>query len=265
MNKLRWGLLCLAVVCVPALQAGDRGSEAKKGGRFFRAGSFGGQGKGDKAKVFFSDEKKVGDKDADDKRPGAGRRRDGPGAFQLQFGRGGPVVTEKDLEELKLTAEQKEKVAKVLKDHEARQKELTKQLADLRGGGDRAKLREVTQDLARARREAQDKVKAVLNEDQQKKFEEQRRNRGRGFGRGVPGGPGGFGRFAPGQVLPGALKDRLELSEEQKKAVEALEKEVKEKLNKILTDEQKKKLQQGTGRPGGDRPARPRRPGNDPR
>jgi outer membrane protein assembly factor BamB len=86
---------------------------------------------------------------------------------------------------------------------------------------------------------------------------------GRG-GRG-PGGPGrggfgGFGGFAaPGQLLPPFLQERLNLTDEQKKQLEALQKEVDGKLDKILTEEQRKQLKEmregfrrgGPGGPGG--------------
>jgi Spy/CpxP family protein refolding chaperone len=67
-------------------------------------------------------------------------------------------------------------------------------------------------------------------------------------------------------VLPPPLKQELRLSEEQEKQIADLEKEVKAKLMKILTDEQKRKLedmrQRGPGGPPpGDRPPpRPERP-----
>jgi hypothetical protein len=68
---------------------------------------------------------------------------------------------------------------------------------------------------------------------------------------GFPGGPGGFGGPPQaGQILPGGVKERLNLTDEQKKQLEQLQKEVDDKLAKILTDEQKKTLRQPFG-PGG--------------
>jgi outer membrane protein assembly factor BamB len=62
------------------------------------------------------------------------------------------------------------------------------------------------------------------------------------------GGIGGFGRPPqPGQVLPPSVQERLELTAEQKKQVEGLQKDVDAKLGKILTDDQKKQLQQPRG------------------
>ncbi len=79
---------------------------------------------------------------------------------------------------------------------------------------------------------------------------------GPGFGPpgGGPGGPG-MGRPQPGEILPRFLRDRLELSDEQEKQIQALQKEVDAKLAKILTSDQKQQLQEmrqrGPGGPGG--------------
>ena len=86
-------------------------------------------------------------------------------------------------------------------------------------------------------------------------------------GRGGQGGPGGRnGRDMgpppkPGQILPAHLQDELNLTEAQKKKIEALQKEVDAKLAKILTDEQRQQLEEignrgpgGHGGPGGGGP-----------
>jgi hypothetical protein len=97
-----------------------------------------------------------------------------------------------------------------------------------------------------------------------------------GRGPGGPGGPGGRGRGGfggppqPGQVLPPFLQERLNLTADQKKQLEELEKEVDGKLGQILTGEQKKQLQEmrdgggrgGPGGPGGRGPGGPP-PGGD--
>jgi outer membrane protein assembly factor BamB len=77
-----------------------------------------------------------------------------------------------------------------------------------------------------------------------------------GFGgAGGRGGPG-FARPQPGQILPGFLQQMLNLSDDQKKRLEDLQKDVDGKLGKILTDEQKKQLKEppaGFGPGGGGR------------
>ena len=78
-----------------------------------------------------------------------------------------------------------------------------------------------------------------------------------GGGRGGFGGPGG-GPPQPGQILPRMLRQRLALTAEQEKQVDALQKEVDAKLDKILTSEQKQQLKQMRERgPGGFGPGGP--------
>src|SRR6478672_9256596 len=60
-----------------------------------------------------------------------------------------------------------------------------------------------------------------------------------GRGRGRFGGPP-----QPGQILPGFLQEQLHLTDDQKKQVAELQKEVDAKLDKILTAEQKSQLKE---------------------
>lgn len=71
-----------------------------------------------------------------------------------------------------------------------------------------------------------------------------------------PGRPGGrFGPPRPGQIMPPPVREMLNLSPEQEKQVDALQKEVDENLKKILTDDQRKQLdemrERRRGGPGG--------------
>ncbi|MGZ4963206.1 MAG: hypothetical protein ACXWBP_06745 [Limisphaerales bacterium] len=98
---------------------------------------------------------------------------------------------------------------------------------------------------------------------------------GQRAGRRQAGGPGGPGGMQPGgfHVMPPFVQEQLKLTDDQKKQVADLEKQTKEKLDSILTDEQKQKLkdmrsqfgrggrgpggqggQGGPGGPGGNRP-----------
>jgi hypothetical protein len=84
-----------------------------------------------------------------------------------------------------------------------------------------------------------------------------------GGDKGGKGGPGGKGfgmRPRPGQIMPPFLAERLKLTDDQKKAVADLQKDVDAKLDKMLTDEQKAELKKmkeagpgGFGGPGGPR------------
>jgi hypothetical protein len=95
--------------------------------------------------------------------------------------------------------------------------------------------------------------------------------RRRGFG--PPGGPGGFGPGGfggpprPGQILPPFLEQELNLTDAQKQQIAVLQKEVDDKLAKVLTDQQKQQLKEmrrgprpggrgrrGPGGPGGGGP-----------
>ena len=84
-----------------------------------------------------------------------------------------------------------------------------------------------------------------------------------GFGQPGKPGKGGFGfggRGAPGQILPVPVIERLKLTDEQKKALADLQKDVDAKLEKLMTDEQraefKKMKEAGPGGPGGGFPGR---------
>ena len=79
-----------------------------------------------------------------------------------------------------------------------------------------------------------------------------------GKGEGKGGGRGGFGRPQVGQIMPTFIQDTLKLTDDQKKQVADLQKEVDTKLQSILTDDQKKQLKEisergfgGRGGPGG--------------
>lgn len=64
-----------------------------------------------------------------------------------------------------------------------------------------------------------------------------------GGGGGRQGRGGAFGAFAPpGEIMPSFLQGILQMSDEQKKQLEDLQKEADGKLDKILNDEQKKEL-----------------------
>ena len=82
--------------------------------------------------------------------------------------------------------------------------------------------------------------------------------------RGGLGGPGGFGRRPqPGQIISPPLQDTLNLTAEQKQQLDDLQKDVDNRLAKLLNDEQNKQLKEmrdmfgrGPGGPGGGRGGR---------
>lgn len=100
-------------------------------------------------------------------------------------------------------------------------------------------------------------------------------------GKGGKGGEKGPPRFELGQVFPPPLLEELNLTPAQAKELDAIKAELKSKLDKLLTDEQKTTIENfrprggpggpagekggkggkgdkgGKGAPGGDRPERP--------
>ena len=166
---------------------------------------------------------------------------------------GGPVMPAELAEKLGLSAEQKDKIAKLQADFDKQNQEAQAKMKDAIQSKDREKIRAATQQLGvnpfKARQELETKVKDVLTEEQKKKFDEQRPQGRPGFGRpGFPGGPGP----QPGVILPAPLQERLELTAEQKEKLAQLQKDVDAKLGSILTEEQKKRLdqlKQAHGRP----------------
>jgi hypothetical protein len=78
-----------------------------------------------------------------------------------------------------------------------------------------------------------------------------------------PGMGGGFAMrlFAPGEIMPPPIRDMLQLTDEQKKKLDELQKETDAKVEKLLNDEQRKQLKEmkdrGPGGPGGPPPGGP--------
>jgi hypothetical protein len=169
---------------------------------------------------------------------------------------------------LKLSDSQKEKIKGINDD-------LQKEMRELFQAGPGPDTMKKQQGL---QKEAADNILKVLNDDQKaalkdlkgEPFELARGGFGGpgGFGPGGPGGPGGGfgGPPQPGMILPPFIQDRLKLTDEQKKKLEELQKDVDSKLGKILTDDQKKQLkdmQEGRGGPGGRGPGGRGGPGQD--
>ena len=71
-------------------------------------------------------------------------------------------------------------------------------------------------------------------------------------GDGPPGGGRGGGRGQPGQIMPAFIQDALKLTDDQKKQLADLQKEVDGKVEGLLTDDQKTQLKAMRARgPGG--------------
>ena len=81
---------------------------------------------------------------------------------------------------------------------------------------------------------------------------------GMGGPMGGPGGGFGFQMPAPGELMPPPVQMMLQLTDEQKKQLADIQKEVDQKLEKLLTEEQRKSLKEMKDRgPGGMGPGGP--------
>jgi hypothetical protein len=150
--------------------------------------------------------------------------------------------------DLKLNEEQRDKYAKIETDYKEKVKAAQeKYRADIVGLNDRAKAREAMETMqaatAKAREDHLAKIEPILNAEQKKLFAQIKLQ---------PVPPGGGVRPLPpiqiggglNPVVPPALQNRLQLTDEQKKQLDAIQKEAEAKILKMLTDEQKKTLEQ---------------------
>lgn len=154
------------------------------------------------------------------------------------------LLTADALEKLKLTADQKEKYGKIEADYKDKYTAAkTAYSAAIQGVRDREKFKEAQEklqaDTKKAREEQLAKVEPLLTADQKAVFAQVKSQPLPGGGiRPQPIGGGGIN-----QVLPPAVQNRLQLTDEQKKQIDAIQKEVEAKVMKVLTDEQKKQLE----------------------
>lgn len=150
---------------------------------------------------------------------------------------GPPFDLPRILGQLNLTADQKEKVEKFMKElgekHEGAKRKLAEAIEQAKQNQDREKVRELFEvhgkKIAKLHEELLGKVRDVLTEEQKRRFAEVQQRR-----------PGSFPGF--GQILPPPLQERLGLTPEQRERVGKLQKETETKLREILNDEQNKKL-----------------------
>jgi Spy/CpxP family protein refolding chaperone len=183
-----------------------------------------------------------------------------------QFGGlgGGPLLTAEAVEKLKLSADQKEKYAKIEDDYKDKAKAGGEKIREAFQSKDKDKIKDALTGLKTDREKLRGdylaKVEALLNDDQKKTFADVKNDRG-GLGGLLPGGgiPGLGGKTGPqvgGQFIPSDAQEKLKLSDEQKKKIESLQKELESKIMGVLTDEQKKQFEElKKGATQGQRPS----------
>jgi hypothetical protein len=191
---------------------------------------------------------------------------------------------------LNLSDEQKEKIRAINKELDADRREIFSSAfgggggGRPGGGGGFGRIDpEVTKKLESLQKEAVANAVKVLSDEQQSAYKELTGEHfdlpggvfafggGGAFGAGGFGGPGGFGGGGfggpggfgggfggggvPGQVLSTGVQDQLKLTPEQKKELEAIQTEVDARLEKMLTEEQRKQFKEMKDRrPGGAPP-----------
>jgi hypothetical protein len=99
---------------------------------------------------------------------------------------------------------------------------------------------EQAKQLDELKKHAEDKLQSILTDEQKKQLKAPPPGQG-----GPPGGRGGLpGGLQAVEVLPAMLRPRLKLTDDQKKELEALQKETQTKLDTVLTAEQRKLLKE---------------------
>jgi Spy/CpxP family protein refolding chaperone len=181
------------------------------------------------------------------------------------FGRaraGGPLIPAEAKDKLNLTADQKEKVAKLEKEFEEKNKEATDKTREAiqkafqdRDAATRQKVRDLREAPEKLRTEYESKLTALLTDEQKKKFEEARQTaRGRG-GLGQNVRP--FGRFQEQSLQSREVQEKLNLNDDQKAKLEQLQKEFEAKQLEVLNEEQKKQFEELKKQPARPNPRRP--------
>ena len=153
------------------------------------------------------------------------------------------------VEKLKLTAEQKDKYAKLDTEYKEKSKSAQdKFIEDVKGNRDREKIKEANDKLQADKKKLRDdllaKVEPILTAEQktvfaQVKVQQPTPNPGVIRRPDLPIVGGGVG-----QVLPPGVQQRLNLTDDQKKQIADIQKEVEAKVLKVLTDEQKKQFEE---------------------
>jgi len=162
------------------------------------------------------------------------------------------LVAPEVLDKLKLTDEVKEKVVKLDKEFQDKDKEMFGKSRDaLRKAAedkDREAMKKLFEDMrdnreksTKLRQEYEGKVASLLTTEQKKTFDDAKSERRPAFGQGTTPGRRPETPAAGGaSVLP--QLERLNLSDEQKDKIAKLRKELESKIKDVLTDDQKKKL-----------------------
>jgi Spy/CpxP family protein refolding chaperone len=151
------------------------------------------------------------------------------------------------VEKLNLSAEQKDKIAKIEKEFADKSKESVSQIRakmeKAKADKDRAAMQKAQAELAevqKLRAAFETQVRELLTEEQRASF-------ARAAGSQRPGAAGS-------SLIPLAIQQRLGLSDEQQQKLQALQKEFESKALQVLTDEQRQRFEEFKSRTRQPRP-----------
>src|SRR5262249_46079000 len=134
---------------------------------------------------------------------------------------GGGLLSSEAVDKLKLTAEQKEKYTKIEEEFKEKQKASGEKLREAFQSKDKDKIKDAFQnvrgDAEKLRTDYLTKVESLLTAEQKKTFADVKNEQPRFGGRGPGAGGGGA------SVIPPRIQEKLGLSEEQKKKIEAVQ------------------------------------------
>jgi Spy/CpxP family protein refolding chaperone len=186
--------------------------------------------------------------------PGDPPKLNGPLGFNAE------LLSAKALERLKLTKEQRADYDKLEEEFKKKQREAQGKVFDPSKAPDPAAIKDSFEAMRKVRPEYLAKVEKLLNEDQKKTLEQIRGEVG--FGQGgftplFPQVPGPLGHVVGAPFLPAEAQKKLNLTDDQKKKVDELQKELESKIMGLLTDEQKKAFEEMKKRPFGIGPNPP--------
>lgn len=153
-----------------------------------------------------------------------------------------PLVSADIAAKLNLAGDQKDKIAKIEKEYADKMKgtdsKIKEALEKAKKDRNRAAYKDVQDQIQTAKNQRQEfagKVNSLLNDDQKKIFDDKKEPGAARRPATASGGPVPF-------LLP-QIQDRLELTADQKEKLSALQKEFESNSLKILTDEQRKKVE----------------------
>jgi hypothetical protein len=154
----------------------------------------------------------------------------------------GPLVPEAARAELKLTTEQAEKLQALEKEYADKARDIEAKARELmekaRQDKDRAAYKQATELAEQGktlRGSYEEKLVGLLNAEQKKSFEARKSD---------SAAPARAGLAGQGQLVPAALQERLNLSDDQKEKLRQIQTDFEAKSMQVLTEEQRRRVEE---------------------